>query len=71
MDFIDFLSNDNNNSNLVGPNDQECLGRGLLHLAVLAPCYKIIKLLLEKGADPNCEGKKIKKKFQEKNDHFR
>ena len=70
MDFIDFLSNDNNNSNLVGPNDQECLGRGLLHLAVLAPCYKIIKLLLEKGADPNCEGKKIKKNFQ-KNDHFR
>jgi len=41
----------------IGPNDQECLGRGLLHLAVLAPCYKIIKLLLEKGADPNCEDK--------------
>ena len=48
--------NGNNNFILVGPNDQECLGRGLLHLAVLAPCYKIIKLLLEKGADPNCEG---------------
>merc|ERR1712126_17511 len=32
----------------IGPNDQECLGRGLLHLAVLAPCYKIIKLLLKR-----------------------
>ena len=51
--------NGNNNFILVGPNDQECLGRGLLHLAVLAPCYKIIKLLLEKGADPNCEGEKF------------
>ena len=50
------VTNSNNYSILVGPNDQECLGRGLLHLAVLAPCYKIIKLLLEKGADPNCEG---------------
>jgi hypothetical protein len=38
-----------------GPHDPECLNRGLLHLAVLAPNYKIIKLLLDKGADPNYE----------------
>ena len=40
---------------LVGPNDSECVSRGLLHLAVLAPSYKIIKTLLDKGADPNYE----------------
>jgi len=39
----------------VGPDDPECLSRGLLHLAVLAPDYKIIKSLLDKGADPNYE----------------
>jgi len=39
----------------VGPDDSECLNRGLLHLAVLAPSYKIIKALLDKGADPNYE----------------
>ena len=27
----------------------------MLHLAILAPCYKIIKLLLAKGANPNAE----------------
>ena len=59
MDFF-YQRDGNNNFILVGPNDQECLGRGLLHLAVLAPCYKIIKLLLEKGADPNCEGENFK-----------
>jgi hypothetical protein len=38
-----------------GPKDAVCQGRGLLHLAILAPCYKIIKLLLAKGACPNAE----------------
>ena len=62
---------------LVGPNNLECLGRGLLHLAVLVPCYKIIKLLLEKGADPNSEGKNCKKCIfdetiiSDQNDNFR
>lgn len=39
----------------VGPYDQECFGRGLLHLAVLAPNYHMVKMLLSKGANPNYE----------------
>lgn len=55
---IDALEHDLDNSvtvQCVGPHDSECLNRGLLHLAVLAPSYKIIKTLLDKGADPNYE----------------
>ena len=56
--MVIFLSNTKNCHkilNLVGPYDQECFGRGLLHLAVLAPNYHMVKMLLSKGANPNYE----------------
>jgi len=55
---VDMLAEELDNNVTVqcfGPKDSICQGRGLLHLAILAPCYKIIKLLLAKGANPNAE----------------
>ena len=37
----------------VGPDER--FRRGMLHMAVIAPCMEIVKVLLDRGADPNLE----------------